>query len=343
MSAPVRRLEPAALGRNTAACSLEALGFDALAEVCRQTTGAHAPEPAVATDPRNGLPVVASPVRAHRLGLPEHICPVCDGHTCPAVDVAELPGGDKAWLTPNLYPICFPFESPAAASGIHLVHWSSLFHHRGWPGADERTAAALLSQLARAEGFLLHHAPEHFPQTGEGHRGHVGVIKNRGRRVGGSVLHDHQQILLTAATPQQPPLTRGLPAQLLLDTPRELLVERTHGLCTTLVPAFMARPLTAFIVPHGPAAGWLHHLDAAVLSALASASARLTAALDALMTEQFGEPAWNLICHTGEGCGPLLELRPFTQPLGGYEHLGLYLTEETPAASAARLRHALGH
>jgi hypothetical protein len=36
-----------------------------------------------------------------------------------------------------------------------------------------------------------------------------------------------------------------------------------------------------------------------------------------------------------------VELLPFTQPLGGYEHLGLYMCEELPEVSAGRLRDAL--
>jgi len=292
-------------------------------------------------EPREDLPIVYSEARRLRLAVPESTCVVCDEQTCPAVDLAELPGGDLAWLTPNLYPIVYPFEEPCPASGVHLVHWSSLRHDGGLPGADAATAHDLLRQLARAEAFLLHHAPAPFPDTGEGHRGHIGLIKNRGRRVGGSVVHDHQQILLGHARPAEPARTDGRLRDLLAATPPELVVERLEGGATTLVPPFMRRPLHAFVVPHGPPAGWLHHLPDAVLGALALAVARLTAALSALMTAELGEPAWNLVCHAGPGCGPVFELRPFTQPLGGYEHLGLYLCEERPATSAGRLREAL--
>jgi hypothetical protein len=78
-----------------------------------------------------------------------------------------------------------------------------------------------------------------------------------------------------------------------------------------------------------------------VRDAVALAVARLTLAVSRLMSATGREPAWNLLCHTGSGCGPLLELRADTQPLGGYEHLGFYVCEETPAASARRLRGAL--
>ena len=109
-----------------------------------------------------------------------------------------------------------------------------------------------------------------------------------------------------------------------------------------LVPPFMRRPLHAFIVPHvANPVGWLHHLADDLRDAVAVAVARLTAAVDDLMTASHGEPAWNLVLHAGQGCDPLFELRPYTQAPGGYEHLGLYLCEETPATSAGRLREAL--
>jgi hypothetical protein len=351
------------LAANTAAESLDALGFAGLEALCRDSARSHAPEPYVATDPRFDLPIVYSRTRSHRLAV-EH-CVVCANETCPAADIAELPrdgaadGGDVVWLTPNLYPIVYPFGTehgrPTDAApgvhhairGIHLVQWSSLQHERGLIGAERDTATAIMGQLARAEEFLLHHAGTDYPDSGDGHRGHMGIIKNKGRRVGGSVEHDHQQILITSTAPDEPRRAAGLGRQLLADTTQALVVDDVDGRATTLVAPFMRRPLHAFIVltaladsASGSEPGHLHHLDAEDLSALALAIARLTAATTTLM-EATDEPAWNLVVHTGHGIGPLVELRPFTQPLGGYEQMGLYMCEETPEDSAARLRDAL--
>lgn len=342
MTATGRRLDRAALARNTAAESFEALGFPGLVEACRSASADHAPVRELSVEPREGFPIVYSETRAQRLSIPEQVCVVCDEQTCAAVDQADLPGDDLAWFSPNLYPITYPHEGPVAGSrGIHMVHWSTLRHDGGLAGADDATAAALIQHLARAEEFLLHHAPADYPDRGDGHRGHVGIVKNRGRRVGGSVRHDHQQILLSAAVPAEPARTGDLAQQLLTATPDELIVERLDGGATMLVPPFMRRPLHTFIVPHGPAVGWLHHMEAGVLEALAIGLAHLTAAADSVMRERHSEPAWNLVLHTGPGLVPLVELRPFTQPLGGYEHLGLYLCEEAPATSAGRLRDVL--
>ncbi|MHC4845420.1 MAG: hypothetical protein ACYTCU_04570 [Planctomycetota bacterium] len=325
--------------RNTASRSFSALGFDGLSALCREASGTYRPDALLGNDPRGPLPIAYSESRALRMGVTG--CVVCDSQTCPAADIAELPGDDLAWFTPNLYPITYPFEDGAPLRGVHLVHWSSLRHEGGLIGADAATAAALLRHLAAAEEFLLHHADETYPDSGEGHRGHVGVIKNRGRGVGGSVEHDHQQILLSSAPFPEPAQTHGLPAALRADADEARTVDDIDGLATTLVPSFMRRPLGAFVVPAGEDAGWLHHMRPETLDACAFAIARLTLAVSVAMATTGGEPAWNLVCHTGPGCGPLFEMRAFTQPLGGYEHLGLYLCEERPETTAGRLREAL--
>jgi hypothetical protein len=151
--------------------------------------------------------------------------------------------------------------------------------------------------------------------------------------VGGSVEHDHQQVLLSNVPYAEPPATVGLGELLLRDATPERIVDRVGDLALTLVPSFMRRPLHAFIVPLAPGvtpggppraqrAGWLHHLPEPARDAFALALARLARAVSVDMERRNGEPAWNMILHTGPGCGPLLELRPFTQPLGGFEQLG---------------------
>ncbi|MGQ0551733.1 MAG: hypothetical protein ACT4PU_00770 [Planctomycetota bacterium] len=341
------------LAGNTAARSLGKLSFTALETLCRESAAAFLPDAESACDPRGPLPIAYSENRRKRLGIPG--CVVCESRTCAAVDWHALPGEDLAWLTPNLYPIVAPrvgsdaMGASASASGgahgvhgIHLVHWSSLRHDGGLIGAEPATAAALFAQLARAGEWLLHHADAQYPESGEGHRGHVGLVKNRGRTVGGSVEHDHQQLMLSSVPFAEPAATRDLAAALHA-APAALRVDDINGLATTLVPPFMRRPLHAFIVPRRSVtpAGWLHHLDEKVRDAVAFAVARLCQATSTLMANEGREPAWNLICHEGLGCEPIFEMRPFTQPLGGYEHLGLYLCEERPATSAARLRAAL--
>ncbi len=332
-----RELPAATLAARTAVRSLTALGFEGLLEHCRRHCAGHEPEPELRRDPRDDLPIVTSRKRAARLTTGS--CPVCDAETCPAVDVVELPDDDHAWLTPNLYPLLFPPRPGATAFGVHLVQWSSRRHAGGWPDAGRALAVALMAQLARAEEFLLHEAGAPFPETGEGHRGWMLLLKNHGRRVGGSVQHDHQQLALSGTPPLAPREAAGLHVHL-----RDgHVVDEIDGRARIVVPSFMRRPLQAFIVPADDTvgAGFLHHLDADTRDATAVALARLTGAVNTLMRADGADPAWNVIVHAGPGCGPLFELRPATQPLGGFEQLGLYACEETPERSAARFREVL--
>jgi hypothetical protein len=116
-------LARATLAAHTAAATLDDLGFAGLERLCRQSAARHAPERALGTDPRGELPVAYSEARAGRLGAPG--CVVCAGETCPAADIAPLPADDLAWLTPNYYPVAYPFpdgrDSAQAAQDVKGV------------------------------------------------------------------------------------------------------------------------------------------------------------------------------------------------------------------------------
>jgi hypothetical protein len=50
------------------------------------------------------------------------------------------------------------------------------------------------------------------------------------------------------------------------------------------------------------------------------------------------ELAYNVIANNGPGAGLYFEFLPYTQEIGGVEHLGLFVCQELPARAAARLR-----
>lgn len=330
-------LSAAALLSLAASTSLDALGFDALEALCVEHTGRYAPDGRVGVDPRIDLPVLYSEARATRPRAAAG-CPVCNDRLCPAVDVVEGDDGDATWLAPNMFPLVSP--SGSAARGVHFVQWSTRHHHVAWPDGSRELSARVMRQLADAERWLLTHASEAYPETGPGLRGHVGIVKNRGAQVGGSVEHDHQQILLTNVAPLEPRLARDLGARL-RDVHDPALVVDAVGDTRTLVAPFMRRALQSFVVPSEPSARFLHELSDDALVELGVAIARVTGATSRVMVEHHGEPAWNLVMHTGVEVPLVIELRAYTQPLGGYEQLGLYLCEQTPETSAERLRAAL--
>jgi hypothetical protein len=53
------------------------------------------------------------------------------------------------------------------------------------------------------------------------------------------------------------------------------------------------------------------------------------------------EAAYNIITHNGSGSGLYFEFLPYTQELGGFEHLGLYLCQGNPLSAAAQAREIL--
>lgn len=334
---PPTELPADALLARAASTSLDALGFAALEAHCVEHTAAYAPDGRVGVDPRLDLPVLYSEARASRPRAAAG-CPVCNDRLCPAVDVAEGDDGDASWLAPNMFPLVSPAGS--TARGVHFVQWTSRRHDVAWPDGPRDLSTRVMRQLADAERWLLTHASEAYPETGPGLRGHVGIVKNVGSRVGGSVEHDHQQILLTNVAPLEPRLARDLGAALRDVSDPALLVDAV-GDTRTLVAPFMRRALQSFVVPSEPSARFLHELSDDALVDLGAALARVTGATSRVMAEHHGEPAWNLVLHTGADTPLVAELRAHTQPLGGYEQLGLYLCEQTPETTAGRLRDAL--
>ncbi len=336
-------LPAALLDARAAARRVEALGVPALERLCASETQHFAPAGRVAVDPRLGLPVLYSEARASR---PRALagCPVCNDRLCPAVDIVEAPDGDATWLAPNLFPLVSPTvkANDAAARGMHFVQWTSRRHDVRWPDGTRDVAARVLSQLARVERFLLEHAGDAYPETGPGRRGHVGIVKNVGANVGGSVEHDHQQILLTNIAPLEPRLAHDLgPTLRASQHQHDLHVDTVDGNTHTLVAPFMRRALQSFVLPADPGAHFLHDLSDDDLASFGLAIARVTGATSRLMQRDHGEPAWNVVFHSGTDTPLVAELRAYTQPLGGFEQLGLYLCEETPETSAGRLREAL--
>ena len=53
------------------------------------------------------------------------------------------------------------------------------------------------------------------------------------------------------------------------------------------------------------------------------------------------ETAYNVTTHNGDGSGLYFEFLPYTQEMGGFEHLGLYLCQGNPIASAQTAREIL--
>lgn len=318
------------------------------------------PEARVVLDPRSGVRTVFSPARARRPHdrpppppPPLTECLVCAGKTTDVVDVAPLSGGHSTFVNLNLFPVVWPFDGGGAgelgptANGLHLLQWVSTDHEADLDNLDPADGAVLLERLGILEERLS--SIGSFPETGPGRRGHVGIMKNVGRLVGGSIVHGHQQIFATNVRPLA--LERdaafcereGEPfaSFILRETPDDLRIAERDGV-VILVPPFMARPLDMMIVVADPAVADVRDLDDRGRLALATALRDATRTVVSLMPRHGREVAYNLTFHNGIAGGLYVEVLPYTQEQGGCERLGLNLCQGSPESSAAEIRAFLG-
>jgi len=323
------------------------------------------PDSNVAIDPRSGLRVIYAPAREGRPHdhppappPPPEECVVCAGKTSDVIDVAELSEG-KTFINLNQYPLVYPLMTPPfreirgrepkrQATGVHLLQWTSTVHGRDLDNMPVEDIAVVVARLAALER-TLYRGGEGMPEIRDEQYGHVGIVKNVGRLVGGSVEHGHQQIAHTNVRPlalaldaeferrNREPFTRLL----LRKNPEDLTIGDYDGRFRLLVPWFMRRPLEMMIVGLKPDFRDLCDLDDEGRIALARALRDATEAVTALMPAMGREVAWNLTVHNGVAGGLYLEVLPYTQERGGFEALGIYLCAGTPESSASRIRSYL--
>ena len=334
------------------------------------------PERLCQIDPRTGDKVAYSAsrkLRPHDRGSaaessaePVDSCPICRGETTSVIDVASLSEG-FTFINENLYPILYPREGEGPLDGVdsavlaplgkevagaHFVQWASTRHDRDIHNMPAEDVKVILERLAALEARLLHSEDSGMPTApsgnGHNHYGYVGVIKNFGRLVGGSISHGHMQVIHTNILPRAIAddadflrrVGQSFSEFLLHENPEELLV-KDYAYVSVVVPYFMKRPLDAIIMVRDASRNSLHDLNGAELDSLAAALSGLTGAVTRLMPRMGLELAYNLVFHTGPIGGLYVEVFPLTQVLGGYEKIGLYLCEGLPSHFARLLREEL--
>jgi len=331
-------------------------------------------------DPRNGDRIVYNTARASRphdnipiSGLDEFLpkqqkCIICQGKTTQILDLAPLSEG-YTFINKNLFPIFFPSDehepyptdqgkqtlktTGLPAHGLHFLQWTSSFHERDWNNMPQSDRIIVLERLSILERILIKDSALKMPpskslggQTDK--RGYVSIIKNYGRLVGGSLIHGHQQITASNVMPNKIrnnwrfKKQRGVSfADFLLgNNPADLLI-RDYGEAVLLVPYFMRRPYDMFLVLADTTKSYLHELNEAELRAVADGWHDATLAMLRVMFQSGREPAYNVTTINGPGAGLYFEFLPYTQEIGGMEHLGLYLCQGNPQLAAEIIRKIL--
>ncbi len=342
-----QQLDRSALADLLQAEDVETLSFHELVRLFRDEITDFLPDGVYQVDPRNGDRILYHSSRARRphdnapsppeSEMPERECVICRGDTTGVIDVADLSEG-FTFINKNLFPVLYPFEGKERTHGLHLLQWTSSQHGKDWRNLPVSDCVVVMKRLAALEKTLL---------TGD-EEGFVVIIKNYGRLVGGSLAHGHQQIALSNVMPrhfrdnQRFEREHGetFSAYLACENPPELIV-KDYGPAVLLTPYFMRRPYDMMLLVKDAGKRYLHQLTEAELAAVAEGWRDATRAIHAIMPQIGRETAYNVIVNNGPGAGLYFEFLPYTQEIGGVEHLGLLVCQELPEQAAARLREFL--
>jgi galactose-1-phosphate uridylyltransferase len=353
---------------------VEALSFSELVELFRDEIGGQGflPDGVCQTDPRSNDRVLFNTSRARRPQDNRPVltddsemaptCMVCRGRTTGVVDVAPLSSG-STFVNKNLYPSLYPHgvglpdtsvqQERLDASieqtvfGLHFLQWTSSFHDRDWHNMPLADRVVVMQRLAALERRLLRQADNDVSSEDSGC--YVLIIKNYGRLVGGSLAHGHQQIALSNIMPRRIQdderfeQERGerFTAFLMRENPTDLIV-RDYGAALLLVPFFMRRPFDMMLLMKDVTKQRLHELTLPEITAVAEGWHDALRAIHWIMPHIGKETAYNVVTHNGPGAGLYFEFLPYTQEMGGFEHLGLFVCQGSPGDAANRLREYLG-
>ena len=302
---------------------------------------------------------------------PERPCMICRGETTGIIDVAELSEG-VTFINKNLYPALYPFarsatagdasppsdrglqgfsREPRPARGLHLLQWTSSLHDRDWHNMPLEDGVIVMERLAALEEMLLTQGAEVYPPAlanPTGAPAFVSIVKNYGHLVGGSLTHGHQQIIFSNLIPRRllddwrflQATGETFAAYMLRENPPTLQIQ-DYGAAVLLVAYFMRRPYEMLLILKDTRQQYLHALTDGEIQAVVAGWGDAMRAIRAVMPQLGREIAYNVVTHNGPGAGLYFEFLPYTQEIGGYEHLGMFVCQENPENVASRLRDIL--
>jgi hypothetical protein len=117
------------------------------------------------------------------------------------------------------------------------------------------------------------------------------------------------------------------------------LVIKDYGSAMLVTPYFMRRPYDMQLILKDAQKSHLFQLEGNEVAAIADGWRDAIRIMLTVMPEIEKEVAYNVTTHNGAGL--YFEFLPYTQEMGGFEHLGLYLCQGNPQACAAHAREIL--
>lgn len=355
--------------------SIEQLTFHEMCEIVRKEEGLlqFKPEDIMQVDPRNGDRILYNSARAKR-PHDNHGSAVAEGEreinakpsiisqgkTTSAIDVTDLSEG-FTFINMNLFPMLYPelpmmegmeeatrvpFEStPQRVTGLHLLQWSSSYQDKDWHNMPLEDCCILIERLGILERKLIQRETQGGIRNQFGLPGFVSIIKNYGAKVGGSILHGHQQIAMSSTMPGrmrclhrfEEEQKERFSAYLLSLNPAELCVKEYES-AVLMVPYFMKRPYDMMLMLKDASKKHLFELDEQEVRDLAHGWKDAICAMRLIMPQIGKEVAYNVLSNLGPGAGIHFDFLPYTQETGGFEHLGLFVCQGNPRDCAKQLR-----
>ncbi len=344
--------------------SVDELTIDEIKKFTLEEKGiaAYAPDGISQIDPRSNDRIVYNSARARRPhdNREETVdqaangkeCLICQGKTTRIIDLAELREG-YTFINKNLYPIFYPFEKNKQinqedesalievegqrASGFHFLQWTSSEHDKDWHNMPLDDSLIVIKRMAALEKKLIDGGVEY-----------VSIIKNFGHLVGGSLVHGHQQIGASNIMPNRFTQNKmfaekngeSFSAFMLRENPKDLTII-DYGSAVLITPYFMRRPYDMMLIIKDDKKSYIHSLDDDECRAAAKGWRDAIRIMLTIMPQIGKETAYNIVTHNGPGAGLYFEFLPYTQEMGGFEHLGLYLCQGNPNSAAQDAREIL--
>lgn len=303
-------------------------------------------------DPRNGKAIIYNPSRLKRLSEKGNVeeksknenCIICDGKDkLPVFMTRDLDSrgynGDPnlCFIGPNLFPHVGPqkvpcLDSPSKDSlqGAQYILWVSNQH----TDIDEMSYDDNYLVLSTASDFM-----ERLSKSKE--QLFFQFVKNKGKVVGGSVVHGHYQ---GSALPFRS--NRNLEdirfeanngesfANYILNENPNSFEIKDYGSVVSLVPCCaMKKPLDVLVLPKNTSKINLYDLDERELFELGAALTDITKAWSVMLPSIGKEFAYNLEFHLGNP-GMYIEALPYTQETGGFENMDIYVCQSSPKLAA---------
>lgn len=317
-------------------------------------------------DPRNGEGIIFNPTRANRphnypesdLVSGEKIseCPICQGTTTGILDWVDLSEG-FSFINKNLYPVLtvpsvdqLEGLNHNAVIGLHFVQWTSSIHTQDWHNMSIADCVLVMKRLAALEKVLIRIGRELSKKIDDQNKyskdeWYISIIKNFGALVGSSLEHGHQQIILGNVPPRRIKENLGFKertnqtySEFILASVKSDLIIEDYGSAVLFVSMYMRRPFEMVLALKDPQKSYLHEMNQKELLDVTRGWKDASRIFRQLFPELKREIAFNFITHNGPGAGIYFEFLPYTQEQGGFEQLGLSVSQADPVSVANKIR-----